>query len=258
MPGEVGGYRPVESIPTPERAAQVAGAAAELGGAAVNIEGAAKVQMRNEQMKSAADKRLEGLEVSPGVGLAARAAIEAIAIATSFGATVEGLKAGMDSGLAGGCEAVARVVGDMKLSEWGRRVNIATQRAEASQLGMDKMEPTRESRKPDIRAMVPEIAGGLMEKLAARFHKSQGSHERRADGMKMRAESLRELKTEKAAPSPELKRTVSALEKQQAEQAAKIANLERYIEEMKGRAGEAARTVGGAPLEQVVAKGPFS
>ncbi len=255
---EVGGYRPVETIPTPARAAEVASAAAELRGDAKNIEGAAKAQIRNEQLKDSAENRLKGLEVSPGVGIAARAALEVIASATSFGATVEGLKSGLDAKLAGGAEMVARFIGDVKLGEWGRKVNIATQLAEAKELDMNKMEATLESGLPDVRGLVPEKARGFMDKLASHFRKGQGEHERRADEMKTRAESLRAMKTEKAPMSAGLEKTVSSLQATQSEQAAKIAALEAYIQNLKGEAGTAARVVGGTTLENKVANGPFN
>ncbi len=254
---EVGGYRPEESIPTPARAAEVAAAAAELRGDAKNIEGAAKVQIRNEQLKDSAENRLKGLEISPGVGIAARAALEAIASATSFGATVEGLKGGLDAKLAGGAEMVARFIGDVKLEEWGRKVNTATQRAEAEELDMTKMGATSESRLPDVRGLVPERARGLMDKLASHFRKGQGEHERRADEMKSRAESIRAMKTERAPMSAGLEKTVSSLQATQTEQAAKIADLEAYIQNMRREAGAAAQVVGGTTLENKVAKGPF-
>lgn len=255
---EVGGYKPVETIPTPARAAEVAAAAAELRGDAKNIEGAAKVQIRNEQLKDSAENRLKGLEISPGVGIAARAALEAIASATSFGATVEGLKGGLDAKLAGGAEMVARFIGNVKLGEWGRKVNIATQRAEAEELDMTKMGATLESQLPDVRGLVPEKGRGLMDKLASHFRKGQGEHERRADEMKTRAESLRAMKTEKAPISAGLEKTVSSLQAIQTEQAAKIADLEAYIQNMRKEAGAAAQVVGGTTLENKVANGPFN
>lgn len=255
---EVGGYQPVESIPTPQRAAEVAAAAAKTRGDARNIEGASGTQIRNEQLKDSAENRLKGLEISPGVGIAARAALEAIASATSFGATVEGIKGGLDAELASGVEMVARFIGDLKLGEWGRKVNIATQRAEAEELDMNKMGATLESRLPDVRGLVPERARGLMDKLASHFRKGQGKHERRADEMKTRAESLRAMKTEKAPMSAGLEKTVSSLQATQTEQAAKIADLEAYIKNMRSEAGASAQVVGGTLLENKVANGPFN
>lgn len=256
---EVGGYKPVEILPTPERAREIAGAAAVVRGGTENIVGAEKQQFRNEQIERAAKRRLEGIEgVSPGVGLAARAAIETVATATSLGGTIEGWTAGLDSKLAGGMEAIARTVADIKLGEWGRGVDILTQRWEAYGLNLTAMGVTKESMRPDVRAVVPESLAGLADKAAGFFRRKEGEHSRRKGEMKSRAESIRAMKTEKAPMSASLEKTVSSLQATQTEQAAKIADLEAYIQKMKGEAVTAAQVVGGTTLENKVANGPFN
>jgi hypothetical protein len=254
---EIAGYTPVESVPTLARAGEVSVAAAAVRNSAENIVGAEKVRHTNSQLEQAAKKRLEGItEVSPEVGKLASAAIETIAKATDFGATVEGWKSGASGGAAGAAEWVARGVANMKLDSWGRKVDIQTQVAQGEELNMDVMKQTAESKMPDLRDLAPEKAVGFFDKLAGKLRKDEGKHARRKDEMRERAAALRELKTTKVEVSDELRGEVTDLNEKYTATADQVRLLQEEVKRLEAVMNAGAQTVGGTPLENVTRSRP--